>query len=291
MGPPPNLVYYAAVARGTVILADYSDGNADLPPVAAKCLEMLPPLHDRFSYTARNRRFICLIEGLFIYCAIVDEAVSKAEAFSFLEQVKNAFKASVKQQGVDAKTLGPRHLNHELTPIIKLLAAPIVGIPQKEKDRIEAELQAQRDAEVDFEVSSPSAVAPLREMSDQDFDLITEDKPLGSRSPRMPLIAKGKKDKRKVKDQIREVKDIILENKGEAMDKGRKLEIMVEGDSPPAPSSQLQRTGSMKHRGQQLAHRMWWRNVRLVIILDILVCLILLAVWLTVCKGVRCLQK
>lgn len=282
MASPSNLVLYAAVAKDAVILAEYSAfADADLSSAAAKCLEQLPPLHSRFSYTTSRRMFICLIDHPFIYCAIVDEALRKAEAFLFLEQVRDSFRRSLKERGTDTHTLGPHCLDQELAPCMRHLAAPLIGIPQKEKDRIEEELQA---TEVDFEVSSPSAVAPFHEMNDQDFTSKTEQKPLGSRSPRMAFLGKPKN---KVKDQAKDAKEISMENKGQAMDKGKKLEIMVEGDTPAAPSSEMQKPGSMEKKDAQSK---WWRHVKLVVMLDVVVCMILLAIWLVVCQGISCVK-
>lgn len=283
MVPLQNLVYYGAVAKGTVILADYADEDAaDLPSVAAKCLENVPPLHNRFSYTTSKRMFICLIEGIFIYCAIMDEALSKAKAFLFLEQLRDAFNAFLKERGTDAEILGPHFLHEKLAPIIRNLRAPLVGTPQKEKDRIEWE---RRDAEVDFEVSCPSAVVSLDDLSGLD-----EQQALGSQSPHMALIEKGKKDENNVQDQEEEEMVIML-NKGKAMDKGKKIKILVEGSTPTVQNSQMQRSWGMEVKGQQHAQKMWWRNVKLVVLLDILVCLILLSVWLGVCQGVKCLKR
>eukprot|EP00250_Pteridium_aquilinum_P008715 c18156_g1_i1 orf=2-316(-) len=99
MEPFQNLVHYAAVAKSTTILADYEDTNhGGIAHAAMKCLEHIPPLHSRFSYTTSNRMFICLIESPLIYCAIVDEALSKAKAFMFLEHVRDAFKVILQQR-------------------------------------------------------------------------------------------------------------------------------------------------------------------------------------------------
>lgn len=276
----PSLVYYAAVAKGTAILAEYvAEGNIDWPAIASACLENVPPLHIRFSYTTNQRRFICLLDGVLTYCAIMDEALSKADAFSFLQKVCDAFKSFGKGRGMSL-TLGAHFLDEEMVPVMRNLAASFVGVPQREKIHIDAELQAQRDAEVDLEVSSPSAVAPLHEMSDHEFDSKTEEKPLGSRSPRMHLIGKMRKGKKKSTEPGKEA-TAAMEDAGKVMEKGNSLEVLVDQGSG---------AGTEKSKNTD-AHKIWRRKVMFVIMLDVIACVILLTVWLAVCQGITCLKR
>eukprot|EP00250_Pteridium_aquilinum_P006450 c16375_g2_i1 orf=496-1056(-) len=161
MVSPTSLVYYSAVAKGAVVLAEYiAQGNIDLPAIATDCLENVPPFHSRFSYTTRQRRFICIVDGIFTYCAIMDEALSNADAYTFLQSIRDAFKTLHKGRGPDSEalTLGAHLLDEDIVPIMKQHAVMLVGVPQRERNRLEMEVQAERDAEVDPEVSSPSAV-------------------------------------------------------------------------------------------------------------------------------------
>lgn len=286
MEPSQNLVYYAAVAKNTTILADYEDvGSGDFARMAAKCLEHVPSLHRRFSYTTSNRMFICLIEGLFIYCAIMDEALSKAKAFMFLEHVRDSFKVLLQQRDVYPDTLTSRSLHSEMDPFFKHLASSLVGMPQREKVRFKEEeflFQAQGDTENDFEVSSPSAVAPL---TDEDFDLQTEHKPMNasSRSPHMPLIGKGKRGKKKTRQYDKGTIGSPADNSREALSRSNCLEIMIDDNS------QCAHIHTRKSCWQSAQDR-WWHNVKLIILLDVIVCFLLLAIWLAVCNGVQCLR-
>lgn len=289
MEPLQNLVYYAAVAKRTTVLADYEDaGSGAFAHMASKCLEHIPPLHNSFSYTTSNRMFICLMEDLFIYYAIMDEALSKAKAFMFLEHMRDAFRVLLQQKDVYPDMLTSHSLHSEMGPFFKHLVSSLVGLPQREKVRMREEqliLQAQRDADNDFEVSSPSAVAPL---SDEDFDLQTEHKPMSSlsasRSPRMPLIGKGRRGKKKSREYDKGAIGSPMDSSCEALNKSKCLQIMVDDNSP--------RAHVRGHRAcWQEAQDRWWRNVKLIIVLDVIVCILLLAIWLAVCEGVNCLKK
>lgn len=161
-----SLVYYSAVANGAVVLAEYvAQGKSDMSAIAASCLELIPPLHSRFSYTTNQRRFICILDGIFTYCAIMDEALSKADAFAFLQKTRDAFKTLHKGRGPDSDslTLGAHLLDEEVVPIMRQHAALLVGVPERESMRMEMGLQVEQDAAVEPEVSSPTAVAPSSE--------------------------------------------------------------------------------------------------------------------------------
>lgn len=300
MGPLPNLIYYSSVAkRGTHIIAEYIDGDGELPKIAAKCLEILPPYHSRFSYTTSRRMFACIIDESFLYCAIADEALSRSKVMSFLEHIKHEFISYARVHGLplDQSRLEANCLDNAFDPVFRRLVSPFVGIPQKEKDRIKEELQAQRDAEAEadieagFEQVYPSAETTAYEHYDQSSSI---DKTSGSRSPSRPLIVKTSSNKykqKKSKEQARDLSDSRVENKGKASDKAHRLEIMLEGSSQSSPSTLVQKLGSMKSRGQPMARRMWWRNVKLVLLFDVIVCLILFGIWLGVCGGFKCTQK
>jgi vesicle-associated membrane protein 7 len=86
--------------------------------------------------------------------------------------------------------------------------------------------------------------------------------------------------------QVTKVKEIMMENSGKALDKGQKLDVMVEVGSTPESGHHLQKSASARLH----AHRMWWSNVKLVLILDAVVCAILFAIWLGICKGFQCVK-
>ncbi|KAI5067254.1 hypothetical protein GOP47_0017782 [Adiantum capillus-veneris] len=86
MGPLPNLIYYASVCTNTLTIAEYLDGDAELPQMASKCLQRLPPHHSRLSHTTNRRTFACIIDHPILFCTIADEALNRSKVMSFLEQ-------------------------------------------------------------------------------------------------------------------------------------------------------------------------------------------------------------
>jgi hypothetical protein len=138
-----NLVYYASVAKGTMIVAEHINAVYDIASVALDFLEKLPPLHSRFTYTTSRRIFTSLMDGSFTYCAIVDEALGKANAFTFLERVRDEFKQLLRSRGcgLDGQGLEAHSLVAAFAPAYRHLVKPLVGVPQKEMDPMEEEVE------------------------------------------------------------------------------------------------------------------------------------------------------
>ncbi|MCO5562787.1 hypothetical protein L7F22_016419 [Adiantum nelumboides] len=199
--PLSSLVMYSAVAKGTVVLSEYTqEGFTELPGIAVACLKIVPPLHTRFSYTTSQRRFICLLDGVATYCAITDEGLGKADAFSFLQKVRNAFRAFGKGCGMSL-TLGAHFLDDEMTSVMYNLASSFIGIPQREKNCIQADPRSLCAAGADLDASSPSAVTPLDNMDDREFNLETEEGRLEARAPWLNFIGKARIGKKMIKKQ------------------------------------------------------------------------------------------
>lgn len=289
-----NLVYYFCVSRGPVIIAQYNDlGDAELQAIAVECLDSAPPFHSRFTHTTKNKRYSFLMDSEYVYYAIVDEALGKVKVFAFLEQVRDEFKRLLKAKGLlnsKDETLQDCGLGDDFAPTFRRLVAPLVGIPQTEKFRMEEEAASarQEEDETETEVCSPTASAPLYGKPQPDSKPRKDKKSLCSISPLM--LKANKHEKKKVRDQVTQVREIMMESSGRPLDNGQKLEVTVDGNTGGASALSLQRTASMRTKGQQIAQRMWWRNVRVVLLLDFVVCTVLFIVWLCICRGFKCIS-
>lgn len=337
MGPLPNLVYYAAAAKGTVVLAEHLDGGlgalrgpADdneaaaaaaaaavvLRDEAAQLAERVGACHSRYAFTAGRRHFCCVMDedGLAVR-AIADEALSKADVFAFLDDTRDAVRKALRRRGLPpgaAAGLGARCLDADIGPVMRRLAAPYVGVPQEEV------LAA---AEHDAAAAAAAAGGGGRLAPPPGWESAPP-------PPQQQQQHQGhhqghhhhqeKADKKKVKEQVSQVKEIMMSNSGQVLHKGEKLEILVGGGAggggssadygaggPPDygvnggghhghhghPQQQQQQCPVRMKGQQQLAQRTWWRNVKLVLLLDVIVCLVLFLIWLGICKGFQCLKQ
>lgn len=113
---PPQLLY-GLVARGTVVLAEYSlvSGNANL--VAVRMLEKLNPAEEsRHSYAQDRHLFHIYTTGGFTYMCMADEAVGRRVPFAFLEDVKERF---ISAYGHTAENAVAYEYNTEFSRVIQ----------------------------------------------------------------------------------------------------------------------------------------------------------------------------
>ena len=84
----PNFIYYACIAKGTTILAQYSSKGPEIEELAAECIAKAPFHHSMFSHTVKRRTYTFLIDDPFAYFAILDEELVKSERTWFLNRLK-----------------------------------------------------------------------------------------------------------------------------------------------------------------------------------------------------------
>ncbi|KAL6561863.1 hypothetical protein OROGR_002870 [Orobanche gracilis] len=87
----------------------------------------------------------------------------------------------------------------------------------------------------------------------------------------------------KVKAQVSEVKGVMMENIEKVLDRGEKIEILV--DKTETLHDQAQ---GFRKAGTQIRRKMWLQNMKIkLIVLAIIIALILIIV-LSICKGFNC---
>ncbi|KAH8950503.1 hypothetical protein BDL97_10G089300 [Sphagnum fallax] len=285
MGSVSNLVYYASVSKGTTILAEHSGPGDDLAMVAIECLGKVPSLHSRFTYTTNGRMFNCLMDGAFTYCAIVDQALGKQKAFGFLEKVRDEFKLLLMSQGwaLDGVALEAYCLNDDFMVVYRHLVKPLVGIPQKELDHMWEQTLARQSAESGADAGDDS----------EDHTCLLPEHHVHSEKKGNHLLESltWKANSKRVQQQVVEVKEIMMTNSGKALDKGQKLQTTGGGTTPTYEDIHMSRSPSRRMEGRQMASYMWWHTVKVILIFDLIVCLLLFAVWLGLCKGFQCIGR
>ncbi|KAL0322658.1 UNVERIFIED_CONTAM: putative vesicle-associated membrane protein [Sesamum angustifolium] len=110
---------YSFVARGTVILADYTEFTGNFTSVAAQCLQKLPASNNKFTYNCDGHTFNYLVENGFTYCVVAVESAGRQIPMAFLERVKDDFnkkysggKASAAKSNGLKKEFGPKLKEH-----------------------------------------------------------------------------------------------------------------------------------------------------------------------------------
>ncbi|KAG6429233.1 hypothetical protein SASPL_107278 [Salvia splendens] len=108
---------YSFVARGTVILAEYTEFTGNFTGIAAQCLQKLPASNNKFTYNCDGHTFNYLVEDGFTYCVVAVESVGRQLPIAFLERIKEDF--TKKYGGGKAATAVANSLNKEFGSKLK----------------------------------------------------------------------------------------------------------------------------------------------------------------------------
>ncbi|KAI4364433.1 hypothetical protein MLD38_020526 [Melastoma candidum] len=108
---------YTFVARGTMVLAEYTEFTGNFPAIASQCLHKLPSSNSNFTYSCDHHSFNFLLHDGYAYCVVATESVSKQLTIAFLERVKEDFKK--RYGGGKADTAAAKSLNKEFGPVMK----------------------------------------------------------------------------------------------------------------------------------------------------------------------------
>ncbi|KAL5996057.1 hypothetical protein ACLOJK_026130 [Asimina triloba] len=87
-----------------------------------------------------------------------------------------------------------------------------------------------------------------------------------------------------VKAQVSEVKNIMMENIDKALDRGEKLDVLQ--DKTEDLRSQVAQ--SFKKQGTKIRRKMWYKNMKIKIVVLGVLLLLVLVIWLSVCHGFDC---
>ncbi|XP_023514942.1 vesicle-associated membrane protein 722-like [Cucurbita pepo subsp. pepo] len=130
---------YSFVARGTVILAEYTDFSGNFSSIAAECLQRLPATNNRFTYTCDGHTFNYLVDNGFIYCIVAVESAGRHVSMAFLERIKEDF--NKRYGGGKAGTAGPKSLNKDFGPKMKAHMQYCVDHPEESSKLMQVKAQ------------------------------------------------------------------------------------------------------------------------------------------------------
>lgn len=87
----------------------------------------------------------------------------------------------------------------------------------------------------------------------------------------------------KVKAQVSEVKGIMIENIEKVLDRGEKIELLID------KTENLRfKADSFQRQGRQLRRKMWLQGLKIKLAVLGIAFLFILIVWLSICHGFRC---
>ncbi|KAF7820436.1 vesicle-associated membrane protein 727 [Senna tora] len=87
----------------------------------------------------------------------------------------------------------------------------------------------------------------------------------------------------KLKAQITEVKGIMMDNIEKVLDRGEKIELLVD----KTENLQFQ-ADSFQRQGRHLRRKMWMQNIQMKLMVGGAVLILVIILWLIACKGFKC---
>ncbi|KAL8162809.1 hypothetical protein V2J09_014298 [Rumex salicifolius] len=112
-----EMLIYSFVARGTMVLAEYTEFTGNFPAIAAQCLQRLPSSNKKFVYNCDHHSFNFLIHNGYAYCIVSKESVSEKICIAFLERIKQDFINTY--GGGKAGTAIAKSLTKDFGPVMK----------------------------------------------------------------------------------------------------------------------------------------------------------------------------
>ncbi|CAO3569512.1 unnamed protein product [Mortierella alpina] len=196
-------IIYALVARGGLILAEYTNSSGNFTTVTEAILEKIPPNNSKMTYVYDRYQFHYICEDGLTYMCMADDSFDRRIPFAFLQDIKHKF---LEQYGRERalESLLPYSMNE----FSKTLAA-----------------------QMEYFSTNPNA------------DRIKQ-----------------------VKGEIEQVKDVMVQNIERVLERGERIELLVD-----KTDNLNQQAFAFKRRSTALKRTMWWKNMKLMAILVLVI--------------------
>ncbi|XP_008458710.2 phytolongin Phyl2.1-like [Cucumis melo] len=251
----PDLVFYSCIARGTIILAEFTrEPNLDDLPL--RCIEKAPPHHSIFSHTIRNRAYTFLIEGSFVYFGIFHEDLNKSEVSGFLNRLKRDFEVFLESESLKGfENFTSYCFQSQFDSSFRHL----LGLNLNK-------------------TSSNGLMGSQRSSLDS------------SSRKQIPLVSKFSNPGSLMKKKKKVTGDGNWEGGKYGMDDSVDLYDDNNGLCSRDITLLMQKNGSHNSERQK-AKQVWRKHVWVVLSIDLFVCLVLFGIWLWVCRGFQCIES
>ncbi|KAF9392136.1 hypothetical protein BGX21_011094 [Mortierella sp. AD011] len=196
-------IIYALIARGNVILTEYTSSSGNFTTVTEAILEKIPPNNSKLTYVYDRYLFHYICEDGLTYMCMADDSFGRRIPFAFLQDIKEKFLAQYgREQALES--LVPYSMNEFSKTIAKQM-----------------------------EYFS----------TDPDADRIKH-----------------------VQGEIEQVKDVMVQNIERVLERGERIELLVD-----KTDNLNQQAFVFKRRSSMLKRTMWWKNVKLMVLLGVAV--------------------
>jgi len=108
-------IIYSLVARGSTVLAEYTNTTGNFTTVTQSILDKIPSTNSKMSYVYDRYLFHYVAENGLVYMCMADEDFGRRVPFAFLEDIKNRFKSAYGDRGRTAMAYG---MNEEFSRVL-----------------------------------------------------------------------------------------------------------------------------------------------------------------------------
>ncbi|CAI2182429.1 3431_t:CDS:2 [Funneliformis geosporum] len=137
---------YGLVARGSVILAEYTSSSGNFTQVTQAILEKIPPNNSKLTYVYDRYLFHYICEDGLTYMCMADDTFGRRIPFSFLQDIKERFLAAYPKER--ANTALPYGMN-EFSKVIAKRMEYFSNNPNADKiKQVHGEIEQVRDVMV-----------------------------------------------------------------------------------------------------------------------------------------------
>ena len=206
-------ILYALVARGKVVLAEFTSTSGNFPTITRVLLGKIPDEDGKMSYVYDQYVFHYIVENHLIYMCMCDDTNKRRIPFAFLEDIKQRFKATYGDRAQSAIAFA---MNDDFGRILA--------------------------KQLEFYNGSSA-------------DTFTQ-----------------------VNTKLDDVKNIMVQNIEMVLERGEKLELLVDkADKLQAEAFKFERSSN------QLKNAMWWRRVKLYLLIFFVVAIIIFIICAVAC--------
>jgi len=207
-------IFYALVARGKTVLAEYIATSGNFPTITRLLLAKITPDDQKMSYVCDAHVFHYVVEGGITYLCMAEDSNKRRIPFQFLEDIKGRFQTTY---GDRAKQAIAFAMNEDFSRVLK--------------------------SRMEFFNDNPAA---------DNFG--------------------------RLRGQIDEVRDIMVDNIEKVLQRGEKIELLVD------KTDQLNQSAfKFKKQAKQVKNVMWWKNVKIMCIIGFIIAFVIFFIVALIC--------
>lgn len=211
-------ILYALVARGSVVLAEFSSTQTNASVIARQILDKIPGTNDSHVSYSQDRYIFHVkrTDGITVLC-VADDTAGRRIPFVFLEDIHGRF---VKTYGRACHTALAYAMNDEFSRVLS--------------------------QQMDYYSNDPNADRLNR-----------------------------------IRGEMSQVRNVMIENIDKVLERGDRLELLVD-----KTENMQNKTIRFRKQARRFRNNAWWRNVKLIFALILLLLIIIYVVLAFVCHGI-----